>query len=217
MGFVCGCRLSAETQNVLLNCCLLQTTFRIWPHRITAKPVNWPLLHHHPLPPRCLAPSPTLYFALWHSFIRPSGVVLVPVAVLVSFFCAYLRLTSHLLCLSFSHSRLALLSAMRGQLYGPLSVQAKPLKWAVKGLLILLIPHAEIEYSFGAQRSQQQSNWSNWSKCWTVHSTLTSPTHVAVELPARNCVLCMLCECVSSLAAHLAMPWIHCKRLNNSG
>lgn len=99
-----------------------------------------------------------------------------------------------------------LLSAMRGQLYGPLSVQAKPLKWAVKGLLILLIPHAEIEYSFGAQRSQQQGNWSNRSKCCTVHSTLTSPTHVAVELPARNCVLCMLCECVKSLAAHLAMP-----------
>lgn len=43
---------------------------------------------------------------------------------------------------------------MRGQLYGPLSVQAKPLKWAVKGLLILLIPHAEIENSFAAQLEQ---------------------------------------------------------------
>lgn len=53
-----------------------------------------------------------------------------------------------------SLSRWALLSAMRGQLYGPLSVQAKPLKWAVKGLLILLIPHAEIENSFAAQLEQ---------------------------------------------------------------
>lgn len=124
MGFVCGCRLSAGTQNVLLNCCLLQTTFRIWPHRIAAKPVSSPLLlHHHPLHPRCLAPSPTLYFALWHSFIRPSGVVLVPVAVLVSFFCTYLRLTSHLCSASLLFPLLPFGSAVSN---------ARPALWAFK-------------------------------------------------------------------------------------